>query len=61
MKSTFLFCANKKEKYLKKVWEKGVEFEVGKKHLSLKGLFPLLKYRLYFKQFISFSMRCLVT
>ena len=28
MKSTFLFCANKKEKYLKKVWEKGVEFRL---------------------------------
>jgi len=33
------------DKCREKVWKKGVEFEEGKKDLSSKGLFPLLKYR----------------
>ena len=39
------FFALQKDKCQEKVWEKGVEFEEGKKDLSSKGLFPLLKYR----------------
>ena len=39
------FFALQKDKCQKKVWEKGVEFEEGKKDLSSKGLFPLLNYR----------------
>ncbi|MBR2439018.1 MAG: hypothetical protein IKB25_02390, partial [Lentisphaeria bacterium] len=38
----FDFCYQKSE-CRKKVWKKGVEFEEGKKDLSSKGLFPLLK------------------
>ena len=39
------FFALQKDKCQEKVWEKGVEFEEGKKDLSSKGLFPLLNYR----------------
>ena len=44
LKGIYLF-ALQKDKCQEKVWKKGVEFEKGKKDLSLKGLFPLLKYR----------------
>ena len=44
LKGIYLF-ALQKDKCQEKVWKKGVEFEEGKKDLSLKGLFPLLKYR----------------
>jgi len=40
----FSFCLAKR-KVPKEVWKKGVEFEEGKKDLSSKGLFPLLKYQ----------------
>ena len=39
------FFALQKDKCQEKVWEKGVDFEEGKKDLSSKGLFPLLKYQ----------------
>ncbi len=41
----FIYFATQIDKCREKVWEKGVEFEEGKKDLSLKGLFPFLKYR----------------
>ena len=41
----FIYFATQIDKCREKVWKKGVEFEEGKKDLSLKGLFPLLKYR----------------
>ena len=44
LKGIYLF-ALQKDKCQEKVWKKGVEFEEGKKDLSLKGLFPLLNYR----------------
>ena len=43
-KGIYLF-ARQKDKCQEKVWQKGVEFEEGKKDLSSKGLFPLLNYR----------------
>ena len=42
LKGIYLF-ATQKDKCQDKVWEKGVEFEEGKKDLPSKGLFPLLK------------------
>ena len=39
------FFAMQKDKCQEKVWKKALEFEEGKKDLSLKGLFPLLNYR----------------
>ena len=42
LKGIYLF-AMQKDKCQEKVWQKGVEFEEGKKDLSSKGLFPLLK------------------
>ena len=42
-KDGILIFAQQKSECRKKVWEKGVEFEEGKKDLSSKGLFPLLK------------------
>ena len=44
------FFALQKDKCQEKVWEKGVEFEEGKKDLSSKGLFPLIKYLPLLKQ-----------
>ena len=41
----FIYFATQIDKCREKVWKKGVEFEEGKKDLSSKGLFPLLKYR----------------
>jgi hypothetical protein len=40
----YLF-AKQIDKCREKVWKKALEFEEGKKDLSSKGLFPLLKYR----------------
>ena len=39
----FIYFATQIDKCREKVWKKGVEFEEGKKDLSSKGLFPLLK------------------
>ncbi len=41
----FIYFATQIDKCREKIWKKGVEFEGGKKDLSSKGLFPLLKYQ----------------